>query len=139
MNRSVVTMGSLSRSSRTILRIGLVLAAVMGLFNLINGVGSLIDPTFGQTGSTVPPQPVWMSAGLVFFGVTTLAATLPAWRGSRWAIVTVAASRLLEALSASVLPFLPDAPEGIGFFVVLLIVVGTGVASMVAQSLRVRA
>jgi hypothetical protein len=54
----------------------------------------------------------------------------------RWAIVAVIVSRLLEAWSAIVLPFLPDAPDGIGVFVVVLIVVGTAVSLMVAQGLR---
>ena len=80
-----------------------------------------------------------MSSGLILFGVTTLAAIVPAWKGLRWAIVLVVVSRFLEAWSAVALPFLPDASEGIGLFVVLLIMVGTGVAAMVAQTLRVSA
>lgn len=139
MNRPVVDLPSLSRRSRVLLRIGLVIAGIMSVFNVTNGVGTLIDPTFGQTDPTMAPQPVWMSASLVLFGVVTLVAIGPAWKGVRWALVTVVASRLLEAWSAIVLPFLPDAPDGIGTFVVVLIAVGTVVASMVAQSLRVQA
>ena len=139
MDGAVVDFESLTRSSRVVFRIGLAAAGVMAVFNTINGIGTLIDPTFGQTDPTIPAQPVWMSVMLAAFGLATLAAVFPAWRGLRWAIVTVVASRLLEAWSAVVLPFLPDAPDGILFFVVLLIVVGTGVALMVAQPLRVKA
>ena len=139
MDGAVVDFESLTRSSRVVFRIGLAAAGVMAVFNTINGIGTLIDPTFGQIDPTIPTQPVWMSVMLAAFGLTTLAAVFPAWRGSRWAIVIVVASRLLEAWSAVFLPFLPDAPDGILFFVVLLIVVGTGVAFMVAQPLRVKA
>lgn len=139
MDSAVVDLGSLSAASRVVFRIGLGAAGVMAVFNTLNGVGTLIDPTFGQTDPAIAAQPVWMSVMLVTFGLTTLAALVPAWKGVRWAIVVVVASRLLEAWSAIVLPFLPGAPEGIGFFVVVLIVVGTGVALMVAQSLRVKA
>ena len=111
----------------------------MGLFNTINGVGSLIDPTFGQTDPNLAPQPVWMSVSLVVFGAVTLAALVPAWRGARRAIVAVVVSRLAEAWSAVALPFLPDAPDGIISFVVALVVVGTLVSLMVAQGLRATA
>lgn len=139
MDSASVDLGSLTRSSRVVFRIGLAVAGVMAVFNTMNGVGTLIDPTFGQTDPTIAAQPVWMSVMLVAFGLTTLAALVPAWKGMRWAIVVVVASRLLEAWSAIVLPFLPDAPEGIAFFVVLLIALGTGVSLMVAQPLRVKA
>lgn len=130
---------SMTRSRRIAFRVGLVVAGVMAAFNTTNGIGTLIDPTFGQTDSTTPAQPMWISVMLAGFGLMTLAALIPAWRGLRKAIMVVVASRLLEAWSAVVLPFLPNAPEGIEYFVVVLIVVGTGVAIMVAQPLRVRA
>lgn len=139
MDNSVVDMETLNRPSRVVFRIGLAIAAVMATFNVTNGIGSLIDPSFGQTDPTLAPQPVWMSVGLILFGVATLAGIVPAWKGSRWAIVVVVGSRFLEAWSAIALPFLPDAPEDIGVFVALLITVGTGVSVMVAQALRVKA
>ena len=120
-------------------RIGLVVGGTMALFNLTNGVGSLIDPTFGQLDPSVPPQPVWMSAMLVVFGAVTLITLVPAWRRGIWAIATFAISRLLEAWSAIVLLFLPGAPEGIATFVVGLILVGTAISLMVAQILWRRA
>lgn len=114
----------------------MVLAGVMGLFNTVNGVGTLIEPTFGQTDPTVAPQPEWMSASLILFGVLTLTTLIPAWRGTRWAIGVVALSRLGEAWSAVILPFLPGAPDGIVAFVVALVLAGTAVSVMVAQGLR---
>ncbi len=124
------------RSRRVWFRIGLVLAGVMAVFNTVNGVGTLVDPTFGQTDATVEPQPEWMSFALAAFGVVTLASLVPAWRRVRWAILAVVGSRLAEAWSAVVLPFLPDAPAGIATFVVVLVIVGTAVSAMVAQGLR---
>lgn len=103
---------------------------------MMNGVGTLIDPSFGQTDPSLAPQPVWISVGLASFGAITLGSLVPAWKWMRWAIVAVVVSRLLEAWSAVVLPFLPDAPDGIVVFVVVLIVVGTAVSLMVAQGLR---
>lgn len=131
---TVVPLGR-SRSS-TLCRVGLVLAAVMSVFNIVNGAGSLVDPTFGQTDPSLPPQPVWMSLGLLGFGLATLAAVLPAWHGSRSALWIVVLSRLVEAWSAIVLPFLPGAPAGMWGVVALLIAVGTGVAALVALGLR---
>ena len=139
MHANAVDVGSLTRPSRLAFRVGLVIAGVMAVFNTVNGVGSLIDPTFGQTDPSLAPQPTWMSVALAVFGLTTLATIVPAWKGWRWAIVVVVVSRFLEAWSALPLPFLPDAPEGIALFVVALLVIGTGVATMVAQVLRVKA
>lgn len=139
MDTTVVELRSLSRPTRVVFRIGLALAGVMAVFNTINGIGTLIEPTFGQTDPTIAPQPEWMSIMLAAFGLTTLVALIPAWKGRRWAIVAVVASRLLEAWSAIALPFLPDAPDGILLFAVLLIALGTGVSLMVAQPLRVKA
>ncbi len=121
---------------RTVFRVGLVLAGVMALFNTINGAGSLIDPTFGQTDPELSPQPVWMSVGLLVVGVTSLVALIPAWRGNRTAIWVVVLFRLAAAWPALLLPLLPGAPAGMWGFAVLLVVVGTAVAAMVAQGLR---
>jgi hypothetical protein len=108
----------------------------MSTFNVINGVGSLIDPRFGQVDPGVAPQPVWLSIALIVFGVVTLAAVVPAWRGHRGALWTVVVARLAEAWSALLLPFLPGAPEGILIFAILLVIAGTGVAGLVALGLR---
>lgn len=117
-------------------RVGLVIAAIMSTFNVINGVGSLIDPTFGQLDPTVTPQPVAISIALIVFGGLTLAALIPAWRGHRGALWTVIGTRLAEAWSALVLPFLPGAPDGILVFAIGLVIAGTVVAGLVALGLR---
>lgn len=120
---------------RILSTIGLVLAGIMSVFNLINGITSLINPMAGlQEG--VAPQPVWISVLLIGFGAVTLIALVPAWRGHRSSIWVVVVSRLLEAWSAVVLPFIPGAPEGMWPFVVALIIGGTVVAGLVALRLR---
>jgi hypothetical protein len=108
----------------------------MSTFNVMNGVGSLVDPSFGQVDPTLAPQPVAISVLLILFGGITLAAIVPAWRGHRGALWTVVVTRLGEAWSALILPFLPGAPDGILFFATLLVVVGTIVAGLVALGLR---
>jgi hypothetical protein len=56
MSATAVPASSLSRSHRLMFPVGLVLAGVMGAFNLMNGVGTLIDPAFGQTDPTLAPN-----------------------------------------------------------------------------------
>jgi hypothetical protein len=107
----------------------------MSVFNLINGITSLIDPTAGLA-EGVAPQPVWISVLLIGFGAVTLIALVPAWRGHRASIWVVVISRLLEAWSAIILPFIPGAPQGMWPFVIALIVGGTVVAGLVALRLR---
>lgn len=124
-----------ARSFRLLSGLGLVLAGVMSVFNLINGITSTIDPMAGLEPGA-PPQPLWMSLVLIGFGAVTLAALVHAWRGGRRALWVVILSRLLEAWSAAILPFLPGAPEGMWPFVVALIVAGTIVAGLVALRLR---
>ena len=136
MSADVLTQPQPSNRWRVASRVGLVLAGIMSVFNVINGVGSLLDPRFGQVDSTVAAQPAWMSIALIVFGTVTLAAIVPAWRANRTAILVVVVSRLAEAWSAIVLPFLPDAPDGIVAFAVIIIVVGTAISGLVALGLR---
>ncbi len=58
------------------------------------------------------------------------------WRGIRTALWVVVVTRLVEAWSALMLPFLPGAPSGMWPFIVALIVVGTVVAGLVGLALR---
>jgi hypothetical protein len=125
--------GELSSRRHKIMRIGLVLAGIMSVFNLANGIGSLIDPQFGQSDPSTAPQPTWISVTLVVFGALTLAWIVPAWRGRRSAAMVVVGSRLAEGWSGLILPFLPDAPDGILGPMILLACVSTLVAAMVAQ------
>lgn len=109
------------------------MAGIMSVFNLVNGVGSLIDPRFGQTDPAAAPQPTWISVLLVGFGALTLTFVVPAWRGVRAAAWIVVVSRLGEGWSGLILPFLPDAPDGILVPMIVLAVVASLVASAVAQ------
>lgn len=124
-----------ARWARILSSIGLVLAAIMSVFNLINGITALIDPMAGLDEGTAP-QPGWISVLLIAFGAVTLAAIVPAWRGNRASVWVVVLSRLLEAWSAIILPFIPGAPEGMWPFIFALIVGGTLVAGLVALRLR---
>lgn len=117
-------------------RVGLVLAALMALANVSNGAMSLVDPTAGQLDPTIAPQPVWISLTLLALGLATLVAMVPAWRGNRTSLWVVVVTRLVEAWSALMLPFLPGAPSGMWPFIVALIVVGTVVAGLVGLALR---
>jgi hypothetical protein len=123
------------RIVRVLSAVGLVLAGIMSVFNLINGITSSIDPMAGLEEGAAP-QPVWISVLLIGFGAVTLIALVPAWRGHRASIWVVVLSRLLEAWSAIILPFIPGAPEGMWPFVIALIVGGTVVAGLVALRLR---
>ncbi len=116
---------------------GLVLAAVMALFNCINGLGSAIDPRFGQVDPALPPQPLWVSLMLLGFGLVTLAAVVPAWRGLRRATWVVVLSRLGEAWSSFLLLLVPGLPaRDVWLLIAVLVPLGTLVAGMVALSLR---
>ena len=129
---AVRPVGRVGRASR----IGLVLASLMALANVSNGAMSLVDPTAGQLDPTIAPQPVWISLTLLALGLGTLVAVVPAWRGIRTALWVVVVTRLVEAWSALMLPFLPGAPSGMWPFIVALIVVGTVVAGLVGLALR---
>ena len=124
-----------SRWVRVLSTIGLILAGVMSVFNLINGVSSLVDPMAGLA-EGVAPQPTWISVLLIVFGAVTMVALVPAWRGDRRWLWVVVASRLGESWSAIVLPFIPGAPEGMWPFVIALVIAGTVVAGLVALRLR---
>lgn len=123
------------RVVRILSSVGLVLAGVMSVFNLINGITSLINPMAGLE-EGMAPQPLWISVLLIGFGAVTLIALVPAWRGHRTSIWVVVISRLLEAWSAIILPFIPGAPEGMWPFVIALIIGGTVVAGLVVLRLR---
>lgn len=99
-------------------RIGLGLAAVLGLFDV---VFAFVPVPEGDVG---PPQWIVVLSGLL--GVATLIAVFLAWRnGGRGAIWAVAVTRVLSMLTA-VPAFFVDVPPIVrvlvGIFVVLTVV-----------------
>jgi hypothetical protein len=109
----------------------------MAVANCVNGLGSAIDPRFGQVDPTLPPQPLWVSLMLLAFGAVTLVAVVPAWRRHRGGIWVVALSRLSEAWSAFLLLLVPGLPvRDVWLLIAVLVPVGTVVAAMVASGLR---
>ena len=130
-------LGRAPRLPRYVFRAGLVLAALMAVANCVNGLGSAIDPRFGQVDPTLPPQPLWVSLMLLAFGAVTLVAVVPAWRRHRGGIWVVALSRLSEAWSAFLLLLVPGLPvRDVWLLIAVLVPVGTVVAAMVASGLR---
>ncbi len=114
-----------------------MIAAVMSVFNCVNGLGSAIDPRFGQVDRSLPPQPLWVSLMLLGFGLVTLAAVVPAWRGGRQATWVVVLSRLGEAWSSFLLLLVPGLPtRDVWLLIMVLVPLGTAVAAMVALPLR---
>jgi hypothetical protein len=109
----------------------------MAVANCVNGLGSAIDPRFGQVDPTLPPQPLWVSLMLLSLGAVTLVALVPAWRRRRRGIWMVVLSRLAEAWSAFLLLLVPGLPvRDVWLLIAVLVPVGTIVAAMVASGLR---
>jgi hypothetical protein len=76
-------------------KIGLVLAALLGLLDVINLFS--INTPFPE-GMTTPPD--WLVVFVASLGLVTLAAIVPAWRGNHRAVLVVVATRILSAISA---------------------------------------
>jgi hypothetical protein len=74
---------------------GLVLAGLLGLLDIINLFS--INTPFPE-GMTTPPD--WLVILVAVLGLVTLAAIVPAWRGNHRAVLVVAATRILSAISA---------------------------------------
>jgi hypothetical protein len=104
---------------------GLVIAGLLGL-------GDLITPltTDGET----PPMAVALIGAVL--GLITVAALVPAWRGSRAAVTTIIVTRLLSAVTALPAFFVDDVP---GFAVAAAatgIVVTLATVALLAVRLR---
>ncbi len=97
-------------------RIGLVLTAVMGLFNTLNGGLTLLDPA----SSAASPA---LGALLFGIGLPTLLLVGLAWIPLQWALITVIVLRALEALTMWI-PFGKgdwyDQPDNRPFYLVLV-------------------
>ena len=74
-------------------KVGLVLAGVLGLLDVIN-LASINAPF--PAGMT--PPPTWLVVLWGVLGVVTLVAIPFAWRGNRKAVLTVVATRILSVL-----------------------------------------
>ena len=84
-------------------RLGLVIAALLGVGDVILGASQL------GPDRTIPPE---ISTFAIIVGVVTLVAVPFAWRGAGWATWLVVVVRLLSALSALPAFFTPDVPAG---------------------------
>ncbi|HCT77923.1 MAG TPA: hypothetical protein DGG94_16490 [Micromonosporaceae bacterium] len=113
--------------SSTGFKTGLVVCALLGLLDVAALAG------MGMDGA--PPVGVAIGGGVL--GIVTLAATIPAWRGGRGAVLTVIASRLISILLGVPVFFTDEAP-GWARIVVSIVIVATvaGVALLAAAFRR---
>jgi hypothetical protein len=107
-------MSSAPSSPATRVRVGLVLAALLGVGDVISAFFPTPD---GQVG---PPLAIVLLGGVL--GLATLAAVVVAWRtGRRGALRVIAATRVLSAISA--LPaFFVDIPPAIKLLAAIAVV-----------------
>src|SRR3954468_24121584 len=98
----------------TRIRVGLVLAALLGLVDVVSAFFPTPDGAIG------PPLPIVVLGGLL--GVATLVAVVAAWRpGRRGALRIVAGTRVLSAITA--LPaFFVDVPALVKLLVAVFVV-----------------
>jgi hypothetical protein len=89
-------------------KVGLVLAALLGLADLV-GMLATPEPASGEQG---PPAAVLVAGGVL--GIVTIAAAVWTWRtGNRVGSRVVAAARVLSAVSALPAFFVEDVPPGL--------------------------
>jgi hypothetical protein len=104
---------------------GLVIAGLLGL-------GDIITLLAGN-GETPPVEVAAIGAVL---GLITVAAVVPAWRGSRGAVVAIVVSRLLSAVTALPAFFVDDVPGAAVAAAAVGIVITLGAVAMLATRLR---
>jgi hypothetical protein len=85
-------------------KIGLVIAVLLAIGDVV----SAFRPT--PDGEEGPPYSILLISGVL--GVITLAAVVPAWRGSRTAARVAVGARILSALT-SLPAFFVDIPSGL--------------------------
>ncbi|MBU2670654.1 hypothetical protein KOI35_44855 [Actinoplanes bogorensis] len=108
---------------------GLVICIALALFDLAGAV---------PIGGAVPPVGV-IIAGLVL-GLATLAAMVPAWRGSRAGLLTVVVSRAVSALLGIGAFFDDSAPGWVGVSVIVgMVVTAVAVVLLMPTLLETRA
>lgn len=114
-----------TRKTTTPARVGLVLAALLAIGDVIVGVAQL-DPD-----QTIPGS---ISLLIIAAGAATLVAIPFSWRGAGWATGLVIATRLLSALSALPAFVVPGVPAGF----VVGAATGMALAGLVTVLLLVR-
>ena len=83
------------------LRAGLILAALLGVGDVVTGVQAVTGEFFA------PPE---VGIGMIVLGVITVALVPVAWTGRRWAAWVAVAARVLSAMTALPAFFVPDVP-----------------------------
>jgi hypothetical protein len=111
----------------TTVRIGLVLAALLGLGDVAS---------IGALGGDGPPAVVIFLG--VALGVVTLAAIRPAWRGSRSSAIAIVVARVISALTAVPAFFVDDVPAGFVAAAAVSIVVTAATVVLVTPALTTR-
>lgn len=121
--------GSTRRRTGPAVRTGLILAALLAIGDVVAGIATISGDAVG-------------TAIAVFGGVAALVtlAALPAgWRGAEWALRTVAATRLLGALTAVPAFFVGDVPAALVIAAAVTVVLAVLVAVLVLRPARDRA
>ncbi|MEU6414864.1 hypothetical protein [Microbispora sp. NPDC046933] len=91
--------GTVSRRASVLTRVGLVLAGVLAIGDIVTSIPQFADD---------PVVPL----AVVVLGLLSLAATPFAWAGATWARNVVIVARVLAALTAVPAFFLPGLPAG---------------------------
>ncbi|WP_433730289.1 hypothetical protein ACQP2Y_19680 [Actinoplanes sp. CA-051413] len=104
---------------------GLVIAGLLGL-------GDIITLLVGN-GETPPVEVAAIGAAL---GLITVAALVPAWRGSRGGVIAIVVSRLLSAVTALPAFFVDDVPGGAVAAAAVGLVITLVAVALVAARLR---
>lgn len=126
---------TLGRGRLITARIGLVLAGLMALPNLVNGATQL----FADRQHDAETIPLWVGLSLAVAGLVTVVLLVPAWRGVDSATWAVALSRMSEISALTVfLGWFPAEDSEKPFYVVIA-AVGVGLGLLVLCGLRGRA
>lgn len=89
MNANTVTTPT-AQSTGTAVRVGLALAALLGLLDIIGGISQFGSDTL---------LPVAVAATIIGLGLITVVLVPFAWRGASWASWAIIGSRALSALT----------------------------------------
>jgi hypothetical protein len=96
-----VTVTEVPRPTRTTVRVGLVLAALLGLVDVIGGISQLGPDAL---------LPFAVAATTIVLGLITIVVVPFAWPGAGWASWTVIVTRAVAAMTALPAFFVPGVP-----------------------------